>query len=109
MHEQPLPTRATNRDRTRANCRIARRQFLRGLAVLGALPLVGASVAATPAAVVSRPRAASGRVVVAQGVDPNSIDPPFANGIPEKNILRHMFDTLVDRDPKTLKIVPNLA
>jgi peptide/nickel transport system substrate-binding protein len=50
-----------------------------------------------------------GTVTVVQSVDANTLDPAFANAVPEANINFHIFDTLLWRDPKTLKPVPWLA
>jgi len=52
--------------------------------------------------------APAGKVVLAQGVDPSTLDMMNQSESPASNVGRHIFDTLVERDP-TLKIVPSLA
>jgi peptide/nickel transport system substrate-binding protein len=66
----------------------------------------GAVPAGTQAAVQQKP---TGQVTVVQGVDANTLDPSFRNATPEFNIMLHVFDTLLNRDAKTLKPVPALA
>ena len=67
------------------------------IAVLAALwaPL---SAAAAPA----------GKVVIAQGVDPTTLDMTNQQETPASNVGAQIFDTLVERDP-SLKVVPALA
>jgi peptide/nickel transport system substrate-binding protein len=50
----------------------------------------------------------SGKVVIAQGVDPTTLDPHNHEESPAYNVLLNVYDTLVFRD-KDLKIVPWLA
>jgi peptide/nickel transport system substrate-binding protein len=52
--------------------------------------------------------APSGKVVVAQGVDPTTLDPHDHEETPAYNVLLNLYDTLLVRD-KSLKIVPWLA
>jgi peptide/nickel transport system substrate-binding protein len=52
--------------------------------------------------------APTGKVVIAQGVDPTTLDMMNQQETPASNVGAQMFDTLVDRDP-TLKLVPGLA
>ena len=47
-------------------------------------------------------------VVVAQGVDPTTLDPHNHSETPAANLAVNLFDTLLERDA-TLKIVPGLA
>src|SRR5437899_12597449 len=58
------------------------------------------------------PRAAgaapAGKIVIAQGVDPTTLDMANQSESPAANVGRHIFDTLYDRDTN-LKIVPSLA
>ncbi len=49
-----------------------------------------------------------GKVVVAQGVDPTTLDPMNQQETPASNLAANLFDTLLERDPN-LKIVPLLA
>jgi peptide/nickel transport system substrate-binding protein len=62
--------------------------------------------------VLCAPMAASaapeGKVVIAQGVDPSTLDMMNQSETPASNVGRHIFDTLVERDPN-LKMVPSLA
>jgi len=60
-----------------------------------ALPLVAA---ATPA----------GKVVIAQGVDPSTLDTMNQQETPASNVAAQIFDMLVERDAN-LKLVPSLA
>ena len=52
--------------------------------------------------------APAGRVVIAQGVDPTSLDMMNQSETPASNVGAQMFETLVDRDA-SLKLVPGLA
>ena len=52
--------------------------------------------------------APQGTVVVAQGVDPTSLDPMNHQESPAANLARNMFDTLLERD-QNLVIQPALA
>jgi len=52
--------------------------------------------------------APAGKVVIAQGVDPTTLDMANQSETPASNVGRHIFDTLYERDPN-LKIVPSLA
>jgi len=52
--------------------------------------------------------APKGTVVVAQGVDPTTLDPMNHQESPAANLARNMFDTLLERDQE-LKIEPTLA
>lgn len=111
-HESPIRRQLPARRRL-GQQGLSRRQVLRGgLAGLGAIPLLGGQTLAGPAAPLpcGRPSAAANSpVVVVQGVDPNTLDPDYANGQPEKNVLRHIFDPVLARDAKTLQVVPYLA
>src|SRR6188474_3362629 len=68
------------------------------LTVAIALSLVAGPAAAAP----------QGKVVIAQGVDPTTLDTMNQQEAPASMIATHLFDTLVERDA-TLKIVPALA
>src|SRR6187549_2302857 len=63
-----------------------------------ALSLVAGPAAAAP----------EGKVVIAQGVDPSTLDTMNQQETPASVVAAHIFDTLVERDP-SLKIVPALA
>ncbi len=52
--------------------------------------------------------APSGKVVVAQGVDPTTLDPHDHEETPAYNVLLNLYDTLLIRD-KDLKVIPWLA
>ena len=52
--------------------------------------------------------APAGKVVVAQGVDPTTLDAMNQQETPASVIAEHIYNKLVERDP-TLKIVPALA
>ena len=68
------------------------------LAFLAALPLAPTVAAAAP----------EGKVVIAQGVDPTTLDTMNQQETPASVVATHIFDTLVERD-QNLKIVPALA
>ena len=70
-------------------------KVLASLTLVLFLPVV---VAAAPA----------GRVVIAQGVDPTTLDVQNQQETPASVVATHIFDTLVERD-QSLKIVPALA
>jgi peptide/nickel transport system substrate-binding protein len=59
----------------------------------------------TPLAAAAAP---AGKVVIAQGVDPTTLDMANQSETPASNVGRHIFDTLFERDTN-LKIVPALA
>jgi oligopeptide transport system substrate-binding protein len=46
---------------------------------------------------------------IANGAEPQSLDPHIVAGIPEMNILRNVFEGLVELDPETLEPVPAAA
>jgi peptide/nickel transport system substrate-binding protein len=52
--------------------------------------------------------APQGKVVIAQGVDPTTLDTQNQQETPASVVASHLFDTLVERD-QNLKIVPALA
>src|SRR2546422_10858210 len=52
--------------------------------------------------------APAGTVVVAQGVDPTTLDPQNHQETPAANLVTNVFDGLLERDPN-LKLVPLLA
>src|SRR6266481_43269 len=52
--------------------------------------------------------AAEGRVVIAQGVDPSTLDMMHQQEQPASNVGAQIFESLVERGPD-LKIVPALA
>lgn len=60
------------------------------------------------AAPVSAPAAPEGKVVIAQGVDPSSLDAMNQQETPASVVATHIYDTLVERD-QSLKLVPALA
>ncbi len=49
-----------------------------------------------------------GKVVIAQGVDPTTLDMANQSETPASNLGRHIFDTLYERD-QNMKVVPALA
>src|ERR1700675_3181835 len=68
------------------------------LTVAIVLSLVAGPAAAAP----------EGKVVIAQGVDPTTLDTMNQQETPASVVAAHLFDTLVERDPN-LKAVPALA
>jgi len=52
--------------------------------------------------------APQGKVVIAQGVDPSTLDTMNQQETPASVVAAHIFDTLVERD-QNLKVVPALA
>src|SRR5688572_9328453 len=58
-----------------------------------------------PALAVAAP---AGKVVLAQGVDPTTLDMANQSESPASNVGRHIFDTLYERDPN-MKVVATLA
>ena len=50
----------------------------------------------------------SGKITIAQGVDPSTLDPMNHQESPAGNVCRNLFDTLLERDQE-LKIQPMLA
>ena len=49
--------------------------------------------------------APQGKVVIAQGVDPTTLDPQWHEETPAYNVLLNIYETLLDRDEQ-LRIVP---
>jgi peptide/nickel transport system substrate-binding protein len=49
-----------------------------------------------------------GKIIIAQGVDPTTLDPQWHEETPAYNVLLNVYDTLLFRD-KDLKIIPWLA
>jgi peptide/nickel transport system substrate-binding protein len=72
--------------------------IIRLLTLLLALPAIPAAAWAAP----------EGKVVIAQGVDPSTLDMMNQQEQPASNVGAQMFDTLVERD-QSLKLVPALA
>src|SRR5437773_9288215 len=68
------------------------------------------AAAAIVAMLVSSPASAApaGKIVIAQGVDPTTLDMANQSESPASNVGRHILDTLYERD-QNLKIVPSLA
>src|SRR5512132_4614505 len=62
-------------------------------------------IAALPALALAAPE---GKVVIAQGVDPTTLDTMNQQETPASVVAAHLFDTLIERDPN-LKPVPALA
>src|SRR5688500_19156620 len=52
--------------------------------------------------------APAGKVIIAQGVDPTTLDTMNQQETPASVVATHIFDTLVERD-QNLKILPALA
>jgi peptide/nickel transport system substrate-binding protein len=52
--------------------------------------------------------APAGKVIIAQGVDPTTLDTMNQSETPASNVARHVFDTLVERD-QNLELQPALA
>jgi peptide/nickel transport system substrate-binding protein len=52
--------------------------------------------------------APEGKIIIAQGVDPTTLDPQWHEETPAYNVLLNIYDTLLFRD-KDLKIIPWLA
>jgi peptide/nickel transport system substrate-binding protein len=78
-----------------------------GLVLVGAV-LVSAGVPADPASAAAPP-ASLGKVVIAPGVDTNTMDPAITNARASSIIVENMFDSLLWRDPKTNALIPHLA
>src|SRR5256712_5823249 len=69
---------------------------------------IGVAVLLTLALPIAVSAAPAGKVVLAQGVDPTTLDMANQSESPASNVGRHIFDTLYERD-QNLKIVPVLA
>jgi peptide/nickel transport system substrate-binding protein len=69
------------------------------------VPLVVLSALLLPVAVAAAP---AGKVVIAQGVDPTTLDMMNQQEQPASNVGAQMFDMLVERD-QNLQLVPGLA
>jgi peptide/nickel transport system substrate-binding protein len=69
------------------------------------VPLVVLSALLLPVAAVAAP---AGKVVIAQGVDPTTLDMMHQQEQPASNVGAQIFDMLVERD-QSLKLVPGLA
>src|SRR6266540_1245213 len=73
-----------------------------------ALGLIGSIAAAIIGGPPPAEAAPQGKVVIAQGVDPTTLDPQWHEETPAYNVLLNIYDTLLFRD-KDLKIIPWLA
>src|ERR1700736_6631510 len=83
-------------------------RFTRMLITLAALLGVAAAAPlADPAA--AQDRARTKEVVVAFAAEPRTLLPNTIVDWTTNNMLEHMYDRLVDRDPKTYKPIPMLA
>ena len=83
-------------------------QFSRTLAALAVL--LGVTIAASPTVpAVAQDRAKTKEVVVAFAAEPRTLLPDTIVDWTTNNMVEHMYDRLVDRDPKTYKPVPMLA
>jgi peptide/nickel transport system substrate-binding protein len=69
------------------------------------MALVSVLAVLVPVAAFAAP---AGKIVIAQGVDPTTLDMANQSESPASNVGRHIFDTLVERDA-SLKLVPVLA
>ncbi len=78
------------------------RSIMLALALL--LP-VATGIPGGPSLAVAAPQ---GKIVIAQGVDPTTLDPQWHEETPAYNVLLNVYDTLLFRD-KDLKIIPWLA
>ena len=67
--------------------------------------LVAVAVLLAPVAAGAAP---AGKIVIAQGVDPTTLDMANQSESPASNVGRHILDTLYERD-QNMKIVPLLA
>src|SRR5262249_31260583 len=67
--------------------------------------LVAVAVLLVPTAAGAAP---AGKIVIAQGVDPTTLDMANQSESPASNVGRHILDTLYERD-QNAKIVPLLA
>ncbi len=73
-----------------------------------ALGLIGSMAAGIIGGPPPAEAAPQGKVVIAQGVDPTTLDPQWHEETPAYNVLLNIYDTLLFRD-KDLKIIPWLA
>src|SRR2546422_5800499 len=69
---------------------------------------IGVALLLTLVVPIAASAAPAGKVVLAQGVDPTTLDMANQSESPASNVGRHIFDTLYERD-QNLKIVPALA
>ena len=69
------------------------------------IAIAALSILLVPAAA---PAAPAGKVVIAQGVDPTTLDTMNQSETPASNIAVNIFDTLYERD-QAMKVVPALA
>jgi len=67
--------------------------------------LITALARLAPVAAAAAP---AGKVAIAQGVDPTTLDMANQSETPASNVGRHILDTLYERDQQ-LKVVPSLA
>jgi peptide/nickel transport system substrate-binding protein len=72
------------------------------------LPLILSLLAGILGGPPSGGAAPQGKVVIAQGVDPTTLDPQWHEETPAYNVLLNVYDTLLFRD-QDLKIIPWLA
>ena len=80
-------------------------RMIRMLAVLAAL--AGLTLTAAPAA--AQDRAKTKEIVVAFAAEPRTLLPDTIVDWTTNNMVEHMYDRLVDRDPKSYRPSPMLA
>ena len=73
--------------------------------LLSRIAVLSVFVALAPVVALAAP---AGKVVIAQGVDPTSLDTMNQQEKPDSVLAAHIYDTLVERTPD-LKLVPALA
>ncbi|HXH11513.1 MAG TPA: ABC transporter substrate-binding protein [Alphaproteobacteria bacterium] len=79
----------------------------RALCVLAIMLAVGVSFAMPSQA--GQPGPTSGTITIALGSEPTTLDPQLRDEGPLRYTLNQVYESLVERDPKTMEIVPELA
>src|SRR5262249_13745160 len=101
----PTLTRRGGAHRVRSTTTLASYFFAGGASMKARIGVVLFSLLLLPTTATAAP---AGKVIIAQGVDPSTLDTMNQQETPASVVATHLFDTLVERDPN-LKIVPALA
>src|SRR5262249_15081751 len=99
------PASETLEERHPEKSHLSLREGWRRLSMIALKILVAVAVLLLPTAAGAAP---AGKIVIAQGVDPTTLDMANQSESPASNVGRHILDTLYERD-QNAKIVPLLA
>jgi oligopeptide transport system substrate-binding protein len=79
--------------------------FSKHFLVLGAVLSLGITAMVPVRGVAAVPQV----IRIGNGAEPKDLDPHIVTGVPEFNLIQNLFESLVSKDPKTLKPSPGVA